>query len=563
MQLSKSFFYTLRENVKDEDSASGNLLVKSGMIKKISNGIYTYMPMGLKVIQNIENIVREEMNNAGAYELRMPQLLPQEEYEKSGRLDNFGKSMFRLDDRYNRHYSLGPTHEELFVEAASEMIKSYKDMPFNLYQIGNKYRDEVRPRLGLIRLREFVMKDAYSFDVDETGLDLSYKIMYDAYKNIFDRCGLNYRIVRADTGVMGGTLSEEFQALTDTGEDTLVLCDNCDYASNIEIATTIVETSEEEEKSIELKETPNCSSIEDVCKFLNIDKKKSVKALLLNVKGELVIAFVRGDREFNESKLMKLFNTDEINFANDELIATSNAVAGFTGPINLGAKVVIDDEILVMKNFCCGANKLNYHYINANIKDITYDIVSDIKQVKEGDICPKCNGHLYFKKGIEVGNTFKLGTKYCEALNLTYLDQNNKLNYPYMGCYGIGVPRIMASVVEQSHDEKGIVWPINLAPYKVAIVIVSMKDDEQKNIAFELYDKLNKLGIDTIIDDRDERIGVKFNDLDLVGVPVRITVGKAITDNKVELKLRNSDNIELIDINSIIDKIDTILKGGN
>ena len=560
MKLSESFFYTLREDVKDEESRSGNLLVKSGMIKKTSNGIYTYMPLGLKVLQNIENIVREEMNKAGAQELKMPQLLPQDVFEQSGRLDNFGKSMFRLNDRYDRPYALGPTHEELFAIAAGQMIRSYKDMPFNLYQIGNKYRDEVRPRLGLIRVREFIMKDAYSFDKDLEGLDKSYNKMYTAYKNIFDRIGLKYKIVKADTGVMGGFLSDEFQALTDTGEDILVLCDKCDYSSNLEVSTCKLSDSNDALKSKELIETPHCKSIDEVCQYLKIDKKNSIKALLLNNKDELVICFIRGDRELNENKVCKLLGIDEVMFANDELIAKSNAVPGFTGPIDLDSKVIIDEEILHMKNFCCGANKENYHYINVNVNDIKYDIVGDIKQVVEGDICPDCSGHLYFKKGIEVGNTFKLGTKYCESLNITYLDKNNKLNYPYMGCYGLGIPRTMASVVEQSNDDKGIIWPISIAPYKVAIVVVSDKDDEQMKVANKLYSDLHAVGIDTILDDRDERIGVKFNDIDLIGIPIRITVGKKINENQVEFKLRNQTNFELIDINDVLNKIIEIVK---
>ena len=555
MKLSNSFFYTLREDVKDEETISGNLLVKSGMIKKISNGIYTFMPLGLKVLQNIEYIVREEMNKAGAQELKMPQLLPQDLFEASGRLNNFGASMFKLNDRYNRPLALGPTHEELFAIAAGQMIRSYKDMPFNLYQIGNKYRDEVRPRLGLVRVREFIMKDAYSFDKDLEGLDESYNKMVVAYNNIFSRVGLKFKVVKADTGVMGGFLSEEFQAITDTGEDILVLCDKCDYSSNIEVSNCKIEESTELEKTLQLVETPNRNSIDDVCNYLNINKSHSIKALLMNVNDELVIFFIRGDRELNETKVCKLLGVNEINFANDELIATSNAVPGFTGPIDLTAKVVIDEEILHMKNFCCGANKENYHYINANVKDINYDIVGDIKQVIPGDICPICGGNIYFKKGIEVGNTFKLGTKYCESLNITYLDQNNKLNYPYMGCYGLGIPRTMASVVEQSNDEKGIIWPMSIAPFKVAIVVVQSKDESQVNYANELYNELNKLGIDVILDDRDERVGVKFNDMDLIGIPIRITVGKKIIENQVELKLRKESNFELVEINNVINKI--------
>ncbi len=561
MKLSKSFFYTLREDVKDEESVSGNLLVKAGMIKKISNGIYTYMPIGLKVLQNIEKIVREEMNNAGAQELKMPELLPQDIFESSGRLNNFGPSMFRLNDRYDRPLVLGPTHEELFAIAASQMIRSYKDMPFNLYQIGNKYRDEVRPRLGLIRVREFIMKDAYSFDKDLNGLDESYNKMYNAYNNIFDRVGLKYKIVRADTGMMGGFLSEEYQAITDTGEDIVVLCDSCNYSSNMEVSKCKIIESSEEEKQLELVSTPNVETINDVCNYFKINPKDTVKALLMNVNNELVVFFIRGDRELNENKVCKLLGVSAISFANDELISTSNAVPGFTGLIDLNAKTIIDEEVLCMKNFCCGANKLNYHYINVNPKDIKYDMVGDIKQVIEGDVCPKCNGHLYFKKGIEVGNLFKLGTKYCEALNITYLDQNNKLNYPYMGSYGIGIPRIMASIAEQSHDEKGIIWPMSIAPYKVAIVVVSTKDQEQMKFANELYNKLNYLGIDTIFDDRNERIGVKFNDMDLLGIPIRVTIGKRIIENKVEVKLRNSKDTVLVDIKDLSDKILDIIKG--
>lgn len=558
MKLKNSFFYTLREDSKDEESRSGNLLVKSGMIKKTGNGIYTYMPLGLKVIQNIERIVREEMNNAGAQEVKMPQLIPQDVYAMSGRLSNFGPSMFKLNDRYNRPYALGPTHEELFALAASEMIRSYKDMPFNLYQMENKFRDEVRPRLGLIRVREFIMKDAYSFDKDLEGLDVSYDKMFNAYKKIFDRVGLNYKIVKADTGVMGGFLSEEFQAITDTGEDILVLCDKCDYSSNMEVATCKTIESNVEENKLEKVETPNQTSIDEVCDYLNIDKKNSVKALLMNVNEELVVFFIRGDRELNETKACKLLGVDEINFANDELIATSNAVPGFTGPIGLNCKVVIDDEILNMKNFCCGANENGYHFINANVKDINYDIVGDIKQVVSGDICPKCGGKLYFTKGIEVGNTFKLGTKYCESMGITYLDQENKQKYPYMGCYGIGVPRIMASIVEQNNDDKGIIWPISVAPFKVSIVVVSTKDEIQMSLANKLYDELNKLGIDVILDDRDERVGVKFNDMDLIGIPIRITVGKYANDNKVEFKLRCNNESEVLDCSEVLNKINEL-----
>ena len=372
MRLSKDFFYTIKENITDEDSNSGKLLVKSGMIKKISNGIYAKMPLGQKTIQNVENIVRKYMNEAGANELKMPSLLPMEIYEMAGRKDAFGSSMFKLNDRYNREYALGPTHEELFAITSMNKVKSYRDLPFTIYQIGNKYRDEMRPRLGLIRVREFTMKDAYSFDTDYEGLDVSYKKMFDAYNKIFTELGLNYKIVKADTGTMGGILSEEFQAVTDIGEDTLVFCDKCGFSSNLEITPCrSCENSNEEEKMLEMVETPNRHTIEEVSEYLKLDIKQTVKALLMNIDNELVVLFVRGDRELNETKVLKLLNKQEIGFADDELIATSNAVPGYTGPIGLNAKIIIDNEVLKMKNFCCGANKEGYHYINANIKDFT------------------------------------------------------------------------------------------------------------------------------------------------------------------------------------------------
>lgn len=553
MKLKNNYFYTIREDIKDEEAISGKLLVRSGMIKKSSAGVYMYLPIGYKVLKNIESIIREELNKEGLLELSMPTLIPREIYAQTGRTDSFGSSVFSLKDRFNRDYILGPTHEELFTIASLSCIKSYKDMPYSLYQFQTKFRDEPRPRYGLIRVREFVMKDAYSFDKDLEGLDKSYEKIFNAYKRIFDRIGINYKIVRADTGVMGGLLSEEFQALTEIGEDTLVLCDKCDFASNIEVTKHIVnENSNKEEKNIELMETKSKETIEDVCNFLNIDIRDSVKALLMNVDGSLVIFFVRGDRELNEVKALKALNAKEISFANDELIATSNAVPGYTGPVGLNAKVVIDEEVLKMKNFCCGANKEGYHYINANVKDINYDIVADIVNVKEGDICPNCGGKLYFKKGIEIGNTFKLGTKYSEALGLNYSDEFNKLKPVVMGSYGIGLGRCMAAVVEQHNDDKGIIWPDAIAPFKTSIVIVNTKDEIQNTVANDLYDELMKNNIDTILDDRNERLGVKLNDMDLIGVPYRIVVGKRASEGIVELKRRDNDEILEINVSKIL-----------
>ena len=559
MRLSNSFFYTLRENQKDEDSKSGNLLVKAGFIKKSSSGIYMYMPLGFKVYKNIENIIREEMDKAGANELLMPSLIPEEVYIKSGRRDNFGSDMFSLKDRMNRDYVLGPTHEELFVNAASMKIKSYKDMPFNIYQFETKYRDEPRPRYGLIRVREFTMKDAYSFDINEEGLTISYNKMFNAYKNIFNRVGLDYKIVQADTGVMGGLLSEEFQAITDIGEDIVVLCSSCDFSSNIEVCKCITGREQEncEEKERELINTPEIAVIEDLVKN-GFDLKKLTKTLIYKIDNKFYACVIPADHEVNELKLLKAVNGKTIELAlPEEVKKITNAEVGFAGPIDLDIDIILDEDVLLMKNFLVGANKTGYHYINVNLKDIKDYVVKDIKEVKENDLCPNCGNKLIFKRGIEVGNTFKLGDKYSKRLNLTYLDENNKERYPMMGCYGIGLGRILASIAEQNNDEKGLIWPLSVAPFKVAIVLLN---NDAKEYANKLYEELNNKGIETILDDRNERAGVKFNDMDLIGIPIRITIGKKYNENIVELKLRKEQETKEININNIIDEINDIIK---
>lgn len=557
MKLKNSFFYTLREDVRDEDSISGNLLVKAGFIKKTSAGVYMMLPLGLRVENKIENIIRKHMNEAGAQEVKMPALIAAEYYEDSGRMKGFGPSIFKLKDRSGKDMVLGPTHEELFAFAAKNKIRSYKDMPFNLYQFQTKYRDEPRARFGLVRVKEFVMKDAYSFDCDEKGLDESYRKMFEAYKKSFDEMGINYRIVKADTGVMGGLLSEEFQAIAPLGEDTVVYCDSCSYSSNLEVGETIRVKREysEAEKEKELVETPHCQSIEDVAKYLKLDIRDTVKALIMNVDGQLVICFINGERDLNEAKVLKLLKGNEIGFADDELIATSNAVPGYCGPIDLNCMVIIDKEVLEMRNFCCGANQKGYHYINVNPKDIKYDLVGDIVNTKDGDLCPLCGQPLKFTKGIEVGNTFKLGTKYSKAMNLQYADVENKLQDVWMGSYGIGIGRTMAAIVEQSHDDKGIIWPDNIAPYKYTILIMNSKDETQIKVANELYDKFNECGEEVILDDRDERPGVKFNDAELIGIPYRITVGKKAGEGIVEFKHRTAEKAEEISIEDLLNKI--------
>ena len=563
MKLSENYFYTLREDAKDEESTSGNLLVKSGMFKKIGNGIYMKMPLGQRVYENVKNIVRKNMNEAGASEVTMPMLLPVDVFQKSGRYELFGPSIFKLNDRYSRPYVLGPTHEEFFVLASMMKSKSYKDFPYTLYQIGNKYRDEIRPRLGLIRTREFTMKDAYSFDINQEESDKSYQKQFEAYHKICKEIGLNYVVVRADTGVMGGLLSEEFQAITDVGEDILVLCDECDYASNIEVSKCLdIEVENNEEKKVKEKiYTPHVGTIEELTNYLKEDANKFVKTLIYKVDDKFYACMVQGDKEVNEVKIQKLLNAKEISLAEaEDVVRITNANVGFAGPIGLDIPVIMDNQIKYMKNFIVGANETDYHYTNVNVEDFKADYIADIRNVEENDICPKCSkGHVHFKKGVEVGNTFKLGTKYSESLGLNYSDENNELKPVVMGCYGIGIERIIAAVVEQNHDEKGIIWPINIAPYKVSIVLISDKDEKQIEVANKLYDELNNLGIDTILDDRKERPGVKFNDMDLIGIPVRITVGKKVEEDKVEFKMRNSEEVELVEIKDVVEKVKQLL----
>ncbi|MBR1413050.1 MAG: proline--tRNA ligase [Bacilli bacterium] len=560
MRLSKSFFTTIKEDVKSQDCKSGNLLVRSGMITKVGSGIYTFLPLGLKTLNKINNIIREEMNKAGAEELFMPALIPTEYYEASGRLNGFGSDMFRLTDRFNRDYALGPTHEELFASVAKLKIKSYKDMPFTLYQIQNKYRDEMRPRYGLIRVREFFMKDAYSFDKDEAGLSLSYNKMYEAYKRIFDRIGVDYKIVKADTGTMGGSLSEEFQAITDIGEDVIVYCDNCDYASNLEVADVYEDgLINEEELEAKLVETPNKKSIKDVSEFLNVPVTKLVKTLIYKVDDKLYAVLIRGDRELNECKLEKALNAKHVELASgDEVKNNTEASIGFVGPINMNLPIIIDSEVENMKNFVVGANIIDYHYVNVNLKDFKYELSTDLKQASNGDLCPVCGSKLLFKKGIEIGNTFKLGTKYSESLDLKYTDEDNNLKPVVMGSYGIGCARIMAAVAEQNVSEDGTVsWPINIAPYEVVIIPVSMKDEEQVKFSSELYTKLND-NYDVALDDRDERAGVKFNDADLIGAPIKVIVGKKLNEGTVEVKYL--DKTSNVDINDVYDYVTDIIK---
>lgn len=550
MKLNNSFFYTLRENAKDEESTSGNLLVRAGMIKKASNGIYMIMPMGKLVMNKIENIVREEMNATGAQELLMPHLIMEEVYEKSGRRENFGSNMFALKDRYQKNYVLGPTHEELFTIAASMDGSSYKDFPYNLYQIQTKFRDETRPRYGLIRVREFIMKDAYSFDTDLDGLHESYMKMFNAYKAIFDRMELNYKIVNADMGVMGGLLSEEFQAICEIGEDVVVQCEHCDFSSNLEVASIICndEDSTEEYKEIEEVFTPNAKTIDEVAAYMNSTADHFVKTLLYKANNKFYAFLLKGNRELNEAKACKLLGVSEIEMASfDEVENLTHASVGFAGPVGLeNVTIVMDQEVSHMRNFICGANKTDTHLKNVNIKDFRVDFTGDIGIITENDVCPKCGKKLSFAKGIEIGNTFKLGDKYAKAMGLNYLDSSNHLQPVQMGCYGIGLGRCLAACVEQHNDENGIIWPESIAPFTLGIVLVSKKDETQVNLANELYETFKAKGIDVLLDDRDERVGVKFKDMELIGLPYRVTVGKKAGEGIVEFTTRKTgEKVEL------------------
>ncbi len=566
MKLKDTYFYTLREDAKDEDSASGNLLVKAGYVKKTSAGVYMFLPLGLKVQNKIENIIRKHMNSAGAQEVKMPALIASEYYEDSGRLAGFGPSIFKLKDRNAKDFVLGPTHEELFAVAAKSMIRSYKNMPFNLYQFQTKYRDEPRARFGLIRVKEFVMKDAYSFDMDEKNMDVSYQKMFNAYKASFDEIGVDYRIVKADTGIMGGLLSEEFQAITPIGEDKIAYCDACSYASNTEITKSVNTYKKERNNSLKIEEvfTPDSGTIEDVCNFLHKDAKDFVKTLIYAIDGKPYAVMLRGDREVSEAKLTKVFAMDSLELAPASMVEeVTGAKVGFAGPIGVKCPIIIDEEVLNMADYIVGANKSDYHLINVNNSDFEYAYKADVRMVSEGDLCPICGKALSFTKGIEVGNTFKLGTKYSKALDLKYLNAENKEELVWMGSYGIGLGRTMAAIVEQNHDDKGIVWPLNIAPYQVIVLIMSTKDETQVKLGEEIYNKLNDLGIEVILDNRDDRPGIKFNDSELIGIPYRLTVGKKAGEGIVELKDRKTAENEELTVEEAINKLQSIIKGGN
>ncbi|MCR6516266.1 MAG: proline--tRNA ligase [Clostridium chrysemydis] len=559
MKMSKMLVATLREVPAEAEIASHKLMLRSGMIRKVASGIYAHLPLGVKVLNNVENIVREEMNNSGAQEFLASAVIPAELWQESGRWDAYGPEMFRVTDRNSRQFCLGPTHEEVFTDIARNEIKSYKQLPVNLYQIQTKYRDERRPRFGVMRSREFIMKDAYSFDKDQEGLDKSFNDMHDAYVRIFNRCGLDAKCVEADSGAIGGSNSAEFMVKSEVGEDDIVFCTTCDYAANIEKAETVGDKCEEEALlEMEKIETPNSRTIEEVSSFLNVDNKKTVKTLLYNVDGKTVAVLVRGDREVNEVKVANASNAStDIELATHEMVfEATNSETGFAGPVGLKADLIlVDAEVKNMYNMVVGANETGYHLKNVNYGRDFEGTVGDFRNIEEGEVCPRCGGKVTIARGTEVGHIFKLGTKYSEAMNASFIGEDGKEKPFIMGCYGIGVTRTVASIVEQHHDEFGIVWPLSVAPYHVSVIPVNAKDEEQMKIATELYEGLLAMGVDALLDDRKERAGVKFKDSELMGIPMRVTVGKKIGDGEVEFKLRTGGDNETIKIEEVLDKV--------
>lgn len=553
MLASQLYSPTLREMPADAEIMSHKLMLRAGMIRKVGNGLYTYLPLARRVIRKIEAIIHEEMESIGAQEVMMPIVQPAEIWQESGRWDVYGKEMFRLSDRHQRNYCLGPTHEELVTTLVHMDVSSYKQMPLTLYQIQNKYRDEVRPRFGLMRSREFIMKDAYSFDVSQEGLDAQYQAMYDAYTRVFTRCGLSFRPVEADSGAIGGSGSHEFMAFADAGEAAVVRCTQCAYAANLEAAIppSVQQNAEigAQAKPIEKVATPNAKTIEAVATVLQMPVEQTIKAVIFAAGDTVIVAMVRGDADVNDVQVGKQFGLVDPEMADHEALERVGLVAGYISPVGLQQsdhlKIVVDEAVMQMDDAVCGANEEGFHYIHVcPARDFTDVEGSVIRLITESDGCPHCGGKLEFVRGIEVGQVFKLGTKYSEALDATYLNENGKSMPMIMGCYGIGVSRTMAAAIEQNFDADGIIWPTALAPYQAVVVPVNGKDETLMQAARTLYDQLCANGVETVLDDRNERAGIKFKDADLIGYPLRITVGKTFTANEtVEVKIRRGGDV--------------------
>ena len=562
MRYSEMFLPTVREIPTDAETISHQLMVRAGMIRKLTSGIYSYLPLGYMVMRKVEQIVREEMNRAGAQEVCLPVVLPAELWQESGRWDHYGKELLRFKDRHDRDYCLGPTHEEVITDLVRHEIKSYRQLPQNLYQIHTKFRDEIRPRFGVMRAREFVMKDGYSFDADEAGTDITYRKMYEAYQRIFERCGLQFRAVEADSGNIGGSFSHEFMVIAASGEDGLVFCSACAYAANLEKAETLRPEPEVMDPASLLPReevyTPQVKSIAEVSNFLQLPPQKLVKTMIYNADGAPVIVLVRGDEEINEIKVRNLLGCATLELADEAMIEkVTGAPRGFAGAVGLKGNIIADYSVMNMSNFVMGANREDYHLLNVNReRDFTIKTYADLRFAREADCCPRCSQPLLLARGIEVGHVFKLGTKYSQAMKTVFLDQEGQERTMIMGCYGIGIGRTVAACIEQNHDEQGIIWPVPLAPYQVIITPVNVKNEALLAAAEDMYRVLQERGVAVLLDDRDERAGVKFMDADLIGLPLRVTIGpKKLAEGQVEVRERRSGEVKALSIAAARDYI--------
>ena len=569
MLASKLYAPTLREVPSDADVVSQQLMLRAGFMRKVANGLYSFLPLGWRSIKKIEAIIREEMDRSGAQEVMMPILQPADIWKESGRWNAYGAEMMRINDRHDVEYCLGPTHEEMITTLVKNEINSYRQLPVNLYQIQSKFRDERRPRYGLMRSREFIMKDGYSFDIDDAAADVSYKNMYDAYSRIFTRCGLTFRPVEADSGAIGGSNTHEFMAIAEAGEADIIHCSACDYAANIEIGKPgIMKQAEEALKALEVVDTPQASTIEAVAEMLNLPLEKTIKAVVYAIEDKVILAMVRGDHDVNEVAVQHAVNGSvEPEMAIPEQLEKVGLTAGFISPVGLKQTddfaIVVDESVMETYNVCGGANKADAHYININPKrDFNTEdiIVAPIRLITKDDVCPECHSPLEYSKGIEVGQVFKLGTKYSESLQATYLDQNGRPNAMVMGCYGIGVSRTLAATIEQYHDENGIIWPRTIAPFEVVIVPINAKDEALMSTSTTIYDTLLNDKVDVLLDDRKDRAGVKFKDADLIGYPLRITVSKnTLESNEVEIRIRKTGEAINCPIGEVSSKVQELL----
>jgi prolyl-tRNA synthetase len=567
MRFSRLLGKTLKEAPSDADCVSHRLLVRAGMIQQVATGVYSYLPLGWRSLKKIEDIIRSEMDRAGSQELMMPSLQPIELWEKSGRMASFDKTLFIVTDRKEHRLALGPTHEEVITDLVRRSVQSYRDLPQLLYQIQNKFRDEPRSRGGLLRVREFIMKDLYSFDVDEAGLDISYEKMIQAYKNVYARCGLPAVMVDADSGAIGGKASHEFMLIAEGGEDQIIFCKKCGYAANMEKATS-VKTSAPAGKPLAVEEvsTPGMTTIEEVANFLGVKSEQTLKSVFYVADGEIVFVVIRGDLGVNEIKLKNLLKCNDLHMATEAETKEAGLVAGYASAISLkGHRIVADDSIKLGDNFVAGANKPDAHLKNVNYpRDFKVDTVADIAVAKAGDQCPKCGGRLESQQGIEVGHIFKLGTFLSERLGAYYLDKDGAGKLIVMGCYGIGVGRLLAAAVEQNHDDKGIIWPLPMAPFHVCICPLKVEDAAVMHAAEKLYDELTAAGIEVLLDDRPESPGVKFNDADLIGIPLRIVISaRTLQNNSVELKWRREKQAEMLPLDGLVEAVRKLVKTGD